>query len=120
MEDTGVDACVVHLGDHKLGRAFHVVEHRREVLLDVGLALMDPGELTHVARPLDIGKFTGVGVDKRTVVDTSAVSGAPCGLVMGSQLPMDDLHLLGAGLIACGGVPLSEGTGIAIDDHGRA
>ena len=47
---------------------------------------MDPGELTHVAGPLDIGKFAGVGVDQRAVVDTSAVSGAPCGLVMGSQL----------------------------------
>ena len=84
------------------------MEHRREILLDVGLALMNPGELTHVAGPLGVGEFAGVGVDERTVVDAGAISGAPCGLVVGSQLPMDDLHLLGAGLITCGGVPLGE------------
>ena len=84
------------------------MEHRREVLLDVGLALMNPGELTHVAGPLGVGEFAGVGVDERAVVDTCAISGAPGRLMVGSQLPMDDLHLLGAGLIACCGVPLGE------------
>ena len=64
MEDTGVYACVVHLGDHELGRAFHVVEHRWEVLLDVGLALVCPSKLAHVAGPLGVGEFAGVGVDE--------------------------------------------------------
>ena len=86
-------------------------KHRREVLLDVGLALMNPGELTHVAGPLGVGEFSGVGVDERAVVDSDAVPGAPGRLVVGSQLPMDDLHLLGAGLITCGGVPLANELG---------
>ncbi len=120
VEYPGVDARVVHLGDHELGGTFEVVEHGGEVLLDVGLALVDPGKLAHVASPLGVGQLAGVGVDEGAVVHLGAVPGAPGRLVVSCQLPMDHLHLLGPRFIARGGVPLGEGAGIAIDDQGRA
>ena len=70
------------------------MEHGREVLLDVGLALVFPGKLAHVAGPAGVGEFAGVGVDEGGVVDGGAVTGVPGGLVVGGQLSMDDLHLL--------------------------
>ena len=94
VEDATVDAGVVHLGDHEFWGAFHVVEHGREILLDVGLALVFPGELAHVPGPVGVGELAGIGVDEGGVVNGGAVSGAPGGLVVDGELPMDDLHLL--------------------------
>ena len=70
------------------------VEHGREILLDVGLALVFPGELAHVPSPAGVGDFAGVEINEGGVVDGGAVSGSPGGLMMGCQLSMDDLHFL--------------------------
>ena len=110
---------VVHLGDHQLGRALQVVQHRRIVLLRVQLAVVLPRESAVVPLPRDIPELAAVRVYQDAVVRRGPVPDSPDRLMVRAELALEHPHLFVEGRVALWQIDLWEAVQVAVDDQRR-
>ena len=89
MQEGHVDAGIVHLGDQQLGGGVSPIEHRRVILLGVGLAPEVPREPIAVYGELNVLKLTCLRVDEGRIVGGSPVAHPPHRLVVSAEFALE-------------------------------